>query len=172
MAGCLRGVEVTDVLLAAAVVGGFAWVRILLSKALVRGRVFATCALVCSLGTAWIVDRFLVAADMEGIDPVIVINKVDLEPDGVELATECLAPYASENVPMHITSAEKGTGIEGVSGNTGKSSLGRRGMINTWDVSQMKPVRTKRGPVTENPEGRPNTPDSVGPGQYGAQGSG
>lgn len=47
-------------LIAAAGVGGLAWVRILLSKKPVRGRMFATCALVCSLGTAWIVDRFLV----------------------------------------------------------------------------------------------------------------
>lgn len=48
------------ILIAAAGAGALAWVRILLSKNPVRGRMFATCALVCSLGTAWIVDRFLV----------------------------------------------------------------------------------------------------------------
>lgn len=47
-------------LVAAAALGALAWLRIVLSKNPVRGRILATCALVCSLGTAWIVDRFLV----------------------------------------------------------------------------------------------------------------
>ena len=48
------------ILVAAAGVGVLAWIRILLSNNLVRGRIFATCALVCSLSTAWIVNTFLI----------------------------------------------------------------------------------------------------------------
>lgn len=48
------------ILLVAGGVGALAWVRILLSKTPLRGRIFATCALVCSLCSAWIVHTFLV----------------------------------------------------------------------------------------------------------------
>ena len=47
-------------LLAAAGVGVLAWIRILISKQPVRGRILASCALACSLGTAWFVNLNLV----------------------------------------------------------------------------------------------------------------
>jgi ribosome biogenesis GTPase len=67
-----------------------------------------------------------------------VVNKVDLEPDGIELAAECLRPYAGERVPMHITSAETGTGIEGlreemsrgISLLVGHSGVGKSSLLN------------------------------------------
>ncbi len=85
-----------------------------------------------------LVDRFLVATDMEGIDAVIVVNKVDLEEDGIELAAQCLEPYARERLPMHITSAETGTGIEGlreemsegISLLVGHSGVGKSSLLN------------------------------------------
>ncbi len=87
---------------------------------------------------AGLVDRFLVKADMEGIDPVVVVNKVDLEPDGVELAAALLEPYAGEGVPLFVTSAETGLGIdalraemsEGISLLVGHSGVGKSSLLN------------------------------------------
>jgi len=101
-----------------------------------------------------LVDRFLVAADMEGIDPVIVINKVDMETDGIELAAECLRPYAGERLPMHITSAHSGTGIEGlreemsrgISLLVGHSGVGKSSLLNAVSPG----LRLDVGPVTEH----------------------
>ena len=103
---------------------------------------------------AGLVDRFLVAADMEGIDPAIVVNKVDLETDGIELAAECLQPYAKERVPMHITSALSGTGIEGlreemsrgISLLVGHSGVGKSSLLNAVSPG----LRLGVGPVTEH----------------------
>jgi len=47
------------ILLAASGVGVLAWLRMLISKNPARGRVFATCAILCSLGSAWIMHTFL-----------------------------------------------------------------------------------------------------------------
>ena len=85
-----------------------------------------------------LVDRFLVTADMEGIDPLVVINKVDLDPDGEELAWTFLAPYEDENVPLHVTSATTGLGIDdlreemsqGISLLVGHSGVGKSSLLN------------------------------------------
>ena len=47
-------------LLAAAALGALSWVRILISKRAVHGKVFATCAIVCCSGYAWVISTFLV----------------------------------------------------------------------------------------------------------------
>ncbi|GEM_PF-3125287 len=54
----LTGVAV-GLLIGAAAVGVVAWVRILISKRPVRGRMFATSAVFCSLCSAWWIDTFL-----------------------------------------------------------------------------------------------------------------
>jgi ribosome biogenesis GTPase len=85
-----------------------------------------------------LVDRFLVTADMQGIDPVVCINKVDLDPEGVAFAHELAEPYVKEGVPVHITSAETGLGIEdlgkematGISLLVGHSGVGKSSLLN------------------------------------------
>jgi len=63
------------ILSAAAALGVIAWIRILLSRRALRGRVFATCAIVCGACSAWIMDVFLT-------DPWLSPS----QGDGIELA--------------------------------------------------------------------------------------
>ncbi len=100
-----------------------------------------------------LIDRYLVAADIHDLDPIICITKIDLVSDPDELV-ETLAPYRSLDYPMVLTSTVTGDGIDelrehlsgkstvlsGLSG-AGKSSLlnaiqpglGLRvGEISTW----------------------------------------
>jgi len=80
-----------------------------------------------------LVDRFLVAADMAGIDAVVCLNKVDLDGDRA-----VLAPYAAAGVPTLATSAVTGAGIEelaallssGVNLLAGHSGVGKSSLLN------------------------------------------
>jgi ribosome biogenesis GTPase len=55
-----------------------------------------------------LVDRFLIAADMGGVEPVLIVNKMDL----VEQEPEEVRLYRDLNVRIVLTSCETGHGIE------------------------------------------------------------
>jgi ribosome biogenesis GTPase len=60
-----------------------------------------------------LVDRMLTAAERDGIEPVIVVNKIDLLGSCDEL-DETLAPYAAMQYDIIRTSALTGSGIDGL----------------------------------------------------------
>ena len=87
--------------------------------------------------TIWmeLIDRYVIAADLSGLDAVLCVNKVDLVEDKAELEST-LEPYRALGLGILTTSAVTGEGVEplrdvlreritvlaGLSG-TGKSSL-------------------------------------------------
>jgi ribosome biogenesis GTPase len=89
-----------------------------------------------------LVDRFLVAAAREGLAPLVVLNKVDLEgtPDdeGRPLTRALLAPYRAAGVDVVETSCSTGEGLAalrerlstGVSLVVGHSGVGKSSLIN------------------------------------------
>ena len=96
---------------------------------------------------AGLVDRFLVACGVRGIDPLLVINKVDLGvsrgPDappqpGLEAAEALAAPYREAGVDVLLCSANDGTGIDalrdtlthGVHLLMGHSGVGKSSLLN------------------------------------------
>jgi ribosome biogenesis GTPase len=82
-----------------------------------------------------LVDRFLVAADMEGIPPVLALNKVDL---GVGDDRDAVQPYRDFGYEVIETSCETGEGIdtlaalmhEGISLLVGHSGVGKSSLLN------------------------------------------
>jgi ribosome biogenesis GTPase len=54
-------------------------------------------------------ERYLAAAHESGADPVVLVNKADLEPDTAAVAQ---AQAAAPGVPVHLVSAKAGTGLE------------------------------------------------------------
>lgn len=56
-----------------------------------------------------LIDRFTVAADLGGLDPVVVINKVDL--DRPEIVDELIDGYSQIGIPALVVSATEGTGM-------------------------------------------------------------
>ena len=58
-----------------------------------------------------LLDRFLVLAAAEGIDALLVLNKVDLGGRALAEARETLAPYARVGYRTHELSVERGTGL-------------------------------------------------------------
>lgn len=57
-----------------------------------------------------LIDRFIIAARVGEMKPVIVINKIDLEEQGVARAVAAI--YTSAGFEIHLTSAETGEGID------------------------------------------------------------
>jgi ribosome biogenesis GTPase / thiamine phosphate phosphatase len=73
-------------------------------------RVFVVMASAGPVFNPRLLDRFLVAAEHRGLDPVIVVNKWDLpEADTVQ---ELLPPYRTAGYRLLLTSAESGLGLE------------------------------------------------------------
>ena len=82
-----------------------------------------------------LIDRYLIAAERSGLDPVICVNKIDLAADSME-AAETVRPYSDLDIRVVLSSAATGEGVgelrdiltgrttvlAGLSG-TGKSSL-------------------------------------------------
>ena len=90
-----------------------------------------------------LVDRFLVAAAMQDIHPVLVLNKVDLERPPGETAADgprrdVVAPYREFGIEVLETSRRTGEGIEalaavlhsGVSLLVGHSGVGKSSLLN------------------------------------------
>lgn len=83
-----------------------------------------------------LVDRFLVAADMEGIPPVLALNKVDL---GSVADRAVVQPYRDFGYEVIETSCETGEGIDalaermhvGISLLVGHSGVGKSSLLNS-----------------------------------------
>lgn len=81
-----------------------------------------------------LVDRYLIAADMGGVSPVLCVNKMDL----VNEVPEVAAGYASVGVPVFPTSCETGEGIDAlreyIAGKqsvfAGHSGVGKSSLVN------------------------------------------
>lgn len=81
-------------------------------------------------------DRFLVIAEANGIEPRIVINKVELVGEGT--AQEMFAPYAAAGYPIHFTSVKQSLGLTELHDQlvgrtsvlTGPSGVGKSSLMN------------------------------------------
>jgi ribosome biogenesis GTPase / thiamine phosphate phosphatase len=88
------------------------------------------------VGTRFL-DRVLVAASLGGVDPVLCINKRDLVGDGDEVA-EVIARYEAIGVPVRVTSAVTGEGMDALelllagcwTAFTGHSGVGKSSLFN------------------------------------------
>ncbi len=83
------------ILVAAAALGVFAWARIILSRPMVAGRTIATCVLVCSLGTVWIVDHSL-------SNRTVPLPEIGIELPVVQHSTTNLARSGNAESPFEI----------------------------------------------------------------------
>jgi ribosome biogenesis GTPase len=81
-----------------------------------------------------VVDRFLIAAQAGGVEPVLVVNKMDL----VENPPDIIQPYHDLDFPVVYTSCETGQGIEELRGLLsnrlavvgGQSGVGKSSILN------------------------------------------
>jgi ribosome biogenesis GTPase len=115
-----------------------------------------------------LIDRYIIAAHKGGMDPVIVINKVDkLEDDDSpdiemqrEIYEECLLAYAKANVPIIAVSATASEGLDLLreqmknrsSVFSGQSGVGKTSLINAVTGLDLRVgetvARTKKGSHT------------------------
>jgi len=89
-----------------------------------------------------LIDRFLVAASVGNLEPVIVINKIDLvDEEGLALAREILSPYYVIKYPMLFVSALARRNLDGLRGVlagkttifSGHSGVGKSALVNALD---------------------------------------
>lgn len=81
-------------------------------------------------------DRFLVLCEASDVDPIIVVNKVDLV--GLEAARSIFDLYETIGYPVIYTSVSEGEGVErvrdavcsGISALTGPSGVGKSSLLN------------------------------------------
>lgn len=84
-----------------------------------------------------VVDRYLIAADRGGVEPLLVLNKVDL----AEEEPEALSAYRDLGLPVIATSCTTGQGIDELRGFlqdktavlAGQSGVGKSSLINALD---------------------------------------
>ncbi len=130
----------------------------------------ADCVIVTAVGAQFrpgLVDRLLVAAEVDGIVPVVVLNKMDL-PEADATAAEA-ARYERIGYQVQPTSVVTGQGIEAfaahlrghVSALVGHSGVGKSSLLNTLAsgaaraVSAVNPVTGKGRHTTSVAEGYP-----------------
>ncbi len=97
------------------------------------------------------VDRFLVVAEHNEVEAVVVANKVDLV--GMKAARETFAGYEAIGYPVHYVSAREGIGVEElddrlvgrVSVVTGPSGVGKSTLLNAIQPG----LRIETGAVSE-----------------------
>lgn len=83
------------------------------------------------------IDRFLVVAEANDLEPHLVVNKVDLV-DGVAALDALASPYERAAYPVHRTSVRLGTGLDElrdvlhgkVTAVTGPSGVGKSSLLN------------------------------------------
>lgn len=106
-----------------------------------------------------LIDRYLVAAERQGMDAMIVLNKIDRgKPDA---AMARLAPYVAMGYPVLAASAAKGIGIAEVrarlAGRTslfvGHSGVGKSSLMNAIDPE----LGLRVGKVAKHGRGRHTT---------------
>lgn len=118
-----------------------------------------------------LVDRYIIAAEMGGMKPIIVVNKIDLldkPPVGdpiileaeKELYAEFLKAYEAAGIPVIAVSAEEGTGLDQLSALmqgkasvfSGQSGVGKSSLINAMTGRTLRigevVERTKKGSHT------------------------
>jgi len=84
-----------------------------------------------------LIDRYIIAADMGGLDPVICINKVDLA-DQTREHEQIAGVYRGLDYPVVLTSAETGEGLDELKASlkdkstalAGHSGVGKSSLIN------------------------------------------
>jgi ribosome biogenesis GTPase / thiamine phosphate phosphatase len=103
-----------------------------------------------------LIDRFLIAVERGGAEPILCVNKIDLPGSEDELARELagLAPYRAIGIPIVLTSAEARTGLDelrrAIGGRrcafVGHSGVGKSSLLNAMDPAL--DLTTKR--ISEN----------------------
>ena len=103
-----------------------------------------------------LLDRYLVAAEAANIDPIILINKMDLAENPDEIMAQ-MAPYFAMNYPVMFISASSGLGIteleekltNKISIIVGQSGVGKSSLVKRWVAKEIAPaigdVREKTG---------------------------
>ncbi|WP_404392935.1 small ribosomal subunit biogenesis GTPase RsgA [Pseudoalteromonas phenolica] len=90
--------------------------------------------------TPQIIDRYLVACEDMGIEPILVLNKIDLiDDEGLEFINEILDIYRELGYKVHLVSTKTGEGIDTlkqvlVGKNNifvGQSGVGKSTLVNT-----------------------------------------
>jgi ribosome biogenesis GTPase len=88
---------------------------------------------------AYLIDRYLVAAQIQGIEPILLLNKQDLVDDANrEAIDELLLPYRQIGYRVLSTSTEHATGLEALRATlaehtsvfVGQSGVGKSSLIN------------------------------------------
>lgn len=111
-----------------------------------------------------LIDRFLVSAEKAGIDPVVVINKIDLVPP--EDLQPVVGVWSQLGYPVILTSTETGEGIERlkrlIQGTdavvTGQSGVGKSSILNAIEPG----LQLRVGHVSEeNQKGRHTTTSAM-----------
>ena len=108
-----------------------------------------------------LIDRYLIAAARNELPPVLCLNKIDLAQDPSEYE-EALQPYRELNIPILLTSAETGHGIDALRGALrGRTTVlaGLSGVGKSTLLSVVKPgLNLRTGAVSERKsEGRHTT---------------
>ena len=104
-------------------------------------QVFIVCAIEPPLRLG-LVDRYLVAAQQQGIQGHVLFNKLDLlGAEGREVIESVLAPYDPIGYQVHYTSAQTGEGVEALQASldgrcsifVGHSGVGKTSLLNALD---------------------------------------
>jgi ribosome biogenesis GTPase len=126
-------------------------------------QVLITLSVVDPLLKPFLADRYIIAARKGGMDPIIVINKIDLlegHPEEQELLAEMLEAYAVLGIPILQLSADAQIGLDALrdimrnktSVFSGQSGVGKSSLINAitgLDLLTGRTVgRTKKGAHT------------------------
>lgn len=103
-------------------------------------------------------ERYLAAAHESGAEPVVLVNKADLEPDTVAVET---ARAAAPGVPVHLVSAKSGAGLEQLEpylerGRT-VALLGSSGVGKSTLANRLAGTELATGEVREDELGRHTT---------------
>jgi ribosome biogenesis GTPase / thiamine phosphate phosphatase len=107
-----------------------------------------------------LIDRYLVAAEMQGIDAEIVFNKVDLiasDPEQLEEVAARLAAYPPLGYPVHFVSAHAGHGVNELAGAFEEQTsilVGHSGVGKTSLLNALNPVLAERVNELSDSSGR------------------
>ncbi len=112
------------------------------------------------------VDEYLIGAARNGLKTAVCINKIDLAKDRTEIE-EVVAPYRQLNIPVFLTSAAEGAGIEPVRDFlrgqetvlAGLSGVGKSTLLNA--VQPGLQLRTSEVSNLKSREGRHTTTQAV-----------
>lgn len=102
-----------------------------------------------------IIDRYLIAAETVGIEPLIVLNKVDLlDPEARHTVEQMLALYQNIGYQVRMVSSTTGEGLDSLNDDlkdhisifSGQSGVGKSSLVN----SLMPEVDAEVGDISEN----------------------